>query len=244
MNYRIKNIQKDRKDYDVKNKSNKALIRLRTHRDLITEKSRKEFTKLKEAILNNYDVEHANSIYTRLCDFSHTKHELTEISNNLNISNDDVPEFIVSSEVLYLASQKLCSISTESILYAVGNNYGNSYSIERLIELELDQSKFGYAKANDVFNLKTMIELEKYGTLLTCYFHAHPSSGINSNHPSDIDYSTQKRLESGNYKTIGGIFSRDGYLRFFTDKLEFKITILGKGVEHVSKNVYKLTEIS
>ncbi len=73
---------------------------------------------------------------------------------------------------------------------------------------------------------------------------SHPSRGINSNNPSSTDFSNQERLEKGNYKTIGGIFSRDGYLRFFSDKLQYKISISGKGVENVSKGVYKLTEIS
>lgn len=224
--------------------SNNALVRLRSHRDLITEKSRKEFVKLKEAIIDNYDIEHANNIYTRLCDFSHTQLILSEISNEISSSTIEVPEFKVGSEILYKAFNKLNSIKTESILYAVGNNYGNSYSIERLIDLELDQSELGYAKANDIFSSKALIDLEEYGSLLTCYFHAHPSRGINSNNPSSTDFSNQERLEKGNYKTIGGIFSRDGYLRFFSDKLQYKISISGKGVENVSKGVYKLTEIS
>lgn len=224
--------------------SNTALVRLRSHRDLITEKSRKEFAKLKEAIINNYDIEHADNIYTRLCDFSHTQLILSEISNEITSSPNEVPEFKVGSEILYKAFNKLNSIKTESILYAVGNNYGNSYSIERLIDLELDQSELGYAKANPSFSSKSLIELEEYGTLLTCYFHAHPGRGVNSNNPSSTDFSNQERLEKGNYKTIGGIFSRDGYLRFFSDKLQYKISISGKGVEHVSKDVYKLTKIS
>ncbi len=224
--------------------SNTALVRLRSHRDLITEKSRKEFVKLKEAIIDNYDIEHADNIYTRLCDFSHTQLVLSEISNEITLSPDEVPEFKVGSETLYKAFNKLNAIKTESILYAVGNNYGNSYSIERLIDLELDQSELGYAKANDKFSSKALIDLEEYGTLLTCYFHAHPGRGINSNNPSDIDYSYQRRLESGNYNTIGAIFSRDAFLRFFSDKLQYKISISGKGVENVSKDVYKLTKIT
>ena len=83
--------------------SNNALVRLRSHRDLITEKSRKEFVKLKEAIIDNYDIEHANNIYTRLCDFSHTQLILSEISNEITLSPDEVPEFKVGAEILYKA---------------------------------------------------------------------------------------------------------------------------------------------
>jgi len=223
---------------------NFSLTKIRSHRDLITDKLKNDYSQLKDAIIDNFDLENANIIYSRICDNSQTKQVLSEVTDELSSAEKDVPEFIVGTELLYKAFHKLCSISTESILYATGNNYGNSYSIERLIDLKLDQSKFGYAKANSEFSSQVLIGLEKFGTLLTCYFHAHPGRGINSNLPSSIDFANQERLEKGQYKTIGGIFSRDGYLRFFSDKLQYKIVISGKGIEHVSKDVYKLTEIS
>ncbi len=242
---RIKNDKKKKqKIKEVNMNNNTSLIKIRSHRDLITDKLRTDYSQLKDVLIENYDIEKANIIYSRICDNSQTKQVLSDVTNELTSSGNNVSEFVVGSELLYKAFHKLCAIPTESILYASGNCFGDSYTIERLIDLKLDQSKYGYAKANLEFSSQVLIGLEKYGSLFTCYFHAHPGRGINSNFPSSIDYANQDRLESGKYKTIGGIFSRDGYLRFFTDKLEYKIIISGKGVEYVSEGVYKLTEIS
>ena len=224
--------------------SNSALTRLKSHSELIGDKCRRELQKLRESIIDNYDIAKAKDVFSRLCDFSQTKMILSEISDGISPSLATVPEFIVGSELLYEAYRKLCSIKTESILYAVGNSFGNSYSIVRLIDLKLDKSEYAYASADPAFSSKELIELEEYGTLLTCYFHAHPGNGINANHPSGTDISNQQRLEKGKYNTIGGIFSRDGHLRFFSDKLQYKVTISGKGVEHVSENAYRLTDVS
>lgn len=237
-----KNKQNIKKEF-IMNK-NSSLTKIRSHRDLITEKLRNDYSQLKDAIIDNFDLENANIIYSRICDNSQTKQVLSEVTDELSSAEKDVPEFIVGTELLYKAFHKLCSIPTESILYATGNCFGNSYSIENLIDLKLDESKYGYAKANLEFSSKALIKLEQYGSILTCYFHAHPGRGINSNLPSGIDYANQERLENGKYKTIGGIFSRDGYLRFFTDKLQYKVLISGKGVKRVSENVFKLAEIS
>lgn len=227
--------------------TNNAITTLRTQCDLVGAKCRQEFQRLQEVVIDNYDEARANDIFSRLCDFGQTKMALTEISDGIsqsNVKESDVPEFIVGSELLYKAYQKLNSIETESILYAVGNNFGNSYSIVRLIDLKLDKSEIAYASADPAFSSKALIGLEEYGTLLTCYFHAHPGNGISANHPSNTDIANQERYERGKYIAIGGIFSRDGYLRFFSDKLQYTVTISGKGIDHVSKNVYKLTEIS
>ncbi len=220
------------------------LVRLKSHRDLIAEKCQNEYIALSSAMLNGYDIENANSIYSRLCELSHTKFVLSEVTNELASKQCKDPVFLVGSEILYRAFRKLCSISTESILYAGGNCYNNYYTIERLIDLKLDKSEIGYASANDSFVSKSLIELEKYGSQLSCYFHAHPGNGINSNIPSSIDISNQERLERGGYNTIGVIFSRDGFLRIFSDKLKYRISISGKGVDCVAENVFKLTELS
>jgi hypothetical protein len=224
--------------------SNNAIALLRSHCDLITDKSRRDFAKLREALFDNHDVEQADSIYPKICDDIRTQAVITEVSNELTAPQSDVVEFAVSTELLYEAFKKATALPTETILYASGSNIGNLFSIERLIEPKLDQSKLCYASVDMESSTKILIELEKYGTLLTGFFHAHPGNGKHSNKPSCTDIKTQVIYENGKFKAIGGIFSRDGYLRFFSDKLDFRVTVSGKGVHYVSKNVYKLTELS
>jgi len=223
--------------------SNNAIALLRSHHDFIKDKSRRDFAKLREALFDNHDIEQADGIYPRICDDIQTQAVMSEVSNELTAPKSDVAEFAVSAELLYEAFKKATALPTESILYASGSSNGNSCSIERLVEPKLDKSEIAYASVDLEDSTKILIELEKYGSLMTCYFHAHPGSGINSNKPSSTDIATQKIYENGNFKTIGGIFSRGGYLRFFSNKLDFRVTISGKGVQYVSKNVYKLTEL-
>ena len=232
------------KEPSMATKPNNAIALLRSHHDVMKDKSRRDFAMLREALFDNNDIEQADSIYPRICDDIQTQVVMKEVSNELTTPPVDVPEFAVSTELLYEAFRKATALPTESILYASGSNNDNSYSIERLAEPKLDKSEIAYASVDMESSTKILLELEKYGSLLTCFFHAHPGRGVNSNKPSSTDIATQVIYENGKFKTIGGIFSRDGYLRFFSDKFDFRVTLSGKGVQYVSQNVYKLTELS
>jgi len=214
--------------------------RISSHNQLLLERSRKLLSEMQRLVLEDFDFEGAKQLLTRLTDVGEMRQLLMELSSAETVS-EDTPNFVIASEVLYLAYRKLCKIPTESILYAVGSRYGNVFTVERLVPLKLDKSEIAYASADLAASSKVLIDLELYGSLLTCYFHAHPGRGSGANHPSGIDTNNHARLEKGNYRTVGGIFSRDGYLRFFTDKMPFKITISGKGVDCVGPNLWKLT---
>ena len=85
--------------------------------------------------------------------------------------------------------------------------------------------------------------MHQYGYLLTGCFHSHPGSGKGSVSPSSTDIKNQKKLENTGYKCISAIFSRDGFIRFFTVNNPFEVKVVGKGVECVAENVYRLTEV-
>lgn len=121
------------------------------------------------------------------------------------------------------------------------------FLLDRLEKVQYQASIIG-AKAdmNDLF--KKLFELdEKYGHLLLAVCHSHPFKGIIGTCPSGTDYNLQKRLETAGYKTIQAIFSRDGYIRFFSDKLDFEIEIYGKGIQKIiekgNERIFRLTEI-
>jgi hypothetical protein len=52
----------------------------------------------------------------------------------------------------------------------------------------------------------------------------------------------QKRLEAGGYNAIGGIFTRDGQIRFFSHKLPFMVEVYGKGVEQIEDTLFRFTK--
>ncbi len=123
----------------------------------------------------------------------------------------------------------------------------NLFILDRLIQVEYKASIVG-AKADVKDLFKKLIELdEKYGHLLLGVCHSHPFKGIAGTCPSGVDYNLQQSLETAGYKTIQAIFSRDGYIRFFSNKLSFEIEVYGKGIEKITgqenEKIFKLTGI-
>lgn len=214
--------------------------RLDLQRRSLIERSSTLFGEMRRLILEDSDYEAARGIWDRLSDIGQLRHVLEEFASYKSAGNSD-PTFAIGSEILHAAYRKLCENSNESILFAAGSRYGNIFTVERLVPLELEKSEVAYASADIASSSKALIEIERYGSLLTGYFHTHPGRGAGANHPSSIDLNNHARLEQGDYHTIGGIFSRDGYLRFFADKMRFQVSISGKGVECAGPNLWQLT---
>lgn len=148
---------------------------------------------------------------------------------------------LVHSACLYEVYRELIKSTNEAIAYVIGSRVGSIVTMERSVILPLDSSSRGHANANPEFCRKLLVECERFGTVLAAYFHTHPGKGAANTQPSDIDLTTQAEKEAGGYPTIGGIFSRDGYLRFFTDQMEFHVHVLGKEIEHEGRNLFRLT---
>lgn len=123
----------------------------------------------------------------------------------------------------------------------------NSFVLDRLLDVKYEANIVG-AKADVNDSFKKLIELdEKFGHKLLSIFHSHPFSGITGTCPSGIDRNLQENLEKSGYKTIGGIFSRDGFVRFYSNNLTFEIEVYGKGVQKISAKeneaIFKINEI-
>ena len=84
------------------------------------------------------------------------------------------------------------------------------------------------------------MHIHDYGLLPLGYFHSHPGCGPRATRPSDTDRQTQAIMEESGSKIIGGIFSRDGFVRFYANDWEPDIRIVGKQIRKVAQNVYHL----
>jgi hypothetical protein len=51
-------------------------------------------------------------------------------------------------------------------------------------------------------------------------------------------------MEECGHKTLGLIFSRDGYARAFSHDMDFELSVTGSGMEKLEKNLYRLRETS
>ena len=159
-----------------------------------------------------------------------------------------VLRYRIDSLFLREAFQQLVSTPEEVLRMVSGLVLeDNQFVLDRLMKVEYRASIIA-AKA-DVRDLFTkLIEMdEKHGHLLLAVFHSHPFNEIAGTCPSGVDRNLQENLERSGYKTIQAIFSRNGYVRFFTNKLNFEIEIYGKGVQKISvkenEAIFKINEI-
>ncbi|MFB6075742.1 MAG: hypothetical protein ABEK17_01220 [Candidatus Aenigmatarchaeota archaeon] len=117
----------------------------------------------------------------------------------------------------------------------------NVFALSTIIEPEMEFRSPGGAKPK-FGQLADLLEdmLEKRGNRMLSYFHSHPGSGQGATRPSGTDYDTQEKFERGGYPAIGAIFSRDGYIRFYSYARAFQIEVSGKGGEQVEQGIFKL----
>ena len=204
--------------------------------------SQVDFTALRSALTKG-DIADAEAIFRRLM----TDHELLYgLTHARALASDTLPNqptFLVSSELLYDGYEQLRQYENEIILYATGTAFNDLLTIERTVDIEHDRSEYGRATSNAAATSRTLAQLEKRGSLLTAYLHMHPGRGKSSNLPSQIDLTNQMQLETAGYRTVGIIYSRDGYARFFSHRMPFHVCVTGKGVRHAAEKLYRLTEV-
>ena len=111
----------------------------------------------------------------------------------------------------------------------------------RLITFPYADKSIAHAQGLHHSTQKITIDAYEGSHRILALIHSHPGNGTWSNYPSLTDLNTQ-RLWEYTTRMIGGIWSRDGYLRFFSYQMPFKVYIEGSHLEKVSKYVYKLKE--
>lgn len=151
--------------------------------------------------------------------------------------------YVASSLFLHESFNYLNKGRVESLHFVTGPNLGNISVLDRIIDLPLQVQTLIFARAEEVAVRKALIYLSKCDHKLQGCFHIHPGVGIDSTIPSGIDLRLQETLDRGSYKAIGAIFSRDGYIRFYSS-LDFEVEIYGKGMEKIDARVYRITEVS
>jgi hypothetical protein len=104
--------------------------------------------------------------------------------------------------------------------------------LSRMETVKFERQSAAYVKADDIdTHLKIVSLTEKHGHLLLAMFHSHMSHGANSTNPSAIDIANQERFMKLGCGAIGGIFSLDGHIRFFSTDKPFSIDVYGHGVK-------------
>ena len=150
------------------------------------------------------------------------------------------PLFVINSLMLHECFKQLMRTEDESLHAVTGSVIGNIRSLERIIPLSLNRQSVAGASAEYESLAKEFIELYEFGLRPLAYFHSHPSCGVGATRPSNTDRQTQSTMEQSGSEIIGGIFSHDGFVRFYANKVKPNVRVLGKKVSDVGKNVYRL----
>ncbi len=117
--------------------------------------------------------------------------------------------------------------------------------LSRLEKVAYESQSAGFVSADRKATHNQIVALTEHsGHELLGMFHAHKSVGAKSTIPSQIDIQNQERFVKIGWEAIGGIFSDDGYARFFSTWKDIEFLIYGHGAELVSdkprEKIFKL----
>jgi hypothetical protein len=157
-----------------------------------------------------------------------------------NMDSERVPVYVAGSLFLHQCYCYLMRYRSEAIHFVSGPETDGNFYLTRLLPVRMSHRSWGRAVGDDAHTHQVLQELDKFGYRLTAYFHTHPGRGSEATHPSSIDQAMQRGLERNDYPTIGAIFSRDGYVRFFSCDRKFTVKVYGKKIMKESENVFKL----
>ena len=162
------------------------------------------------------------------------------------VTSDAVePLYLVGASVLMGAFQTLTETPDEHLVYATGPEDGKrSFAISKLVTFKLAEKSAVSAAPDPTSQLEALTELDRHGERLLAVLHSHPGHGAGATTPSSVDRSTQEGLEKMGYPAIGVIFSRDGFVRFFSVNRPFRVAVSGTGIERAGEHIYHLTDIA
>jgi len=165
---------------------------------------------------------------------------LDKIANIIELfycSENDRYIFVTDSYFLEKCAEDLAYYDKESMLICSGIKLDNIIFLNFAHHPKLYQS-FLQVRQEPGEMARIQKELEPYGANIHAIFHSHPGGGIPAPSASDIEY--QSIMERLGYKSIAGIFTDDGYIRFFSYRLKFEVLILGRGIAKLEKDIYRL----
>jgi hypothetical protein len=118
------------------------------------------------------------------------------------------------------------------------------YVIGHIIELKFSEQSAAGVRVEDASNVESFRAIERSGLTYCAHFHSHPGYGARATLPSALDRRFQERLERGGACAVGGVFARDGYLRFFAgENRTFRIVVRGNNIVRCGPHLFQLTQV-
>jgi len=156
------------------------------------------------------------------------------------VPRDGAPVFVISGLLLHDCFRLLTRTGDENLHALTGMVFGRTRVLERIVPLRLSRQGVAGAEASNESLATELMRLHDFGMLPLAYFHSHPGFGPGATCPSSTDRQTQDAMEKSGGHILGGIFSRDRFVRFYANRMEPHVRVVGKRVKEVEKNVYRL----
>lgn len=132
----------------------------------------------------------------------------------------------------------------EQLHFVTGVRIDASRTLDRMVPVPIESHSAIHATADQTAAQQALLELDTWGHTVHGLFHSHPGQGREATRPSSTDLATHERYERGGYPLIGAIVVRDGYVRFFTHRADFSITVFGEGVQQLEARLFHLQNVS
>jgi hypothetical protein len=118
--------------------------------------------------------------------------------------------------------------------------------LSRIEKVATEHQSAAYVKADPMATHKQLVALtERDGHDLLAVFHSHIMNGMDSTRPSETDIANQQRFAAIGWDAIGGIFSLDGYVRFYSTCRDFDLQVYGNRADVITRarreTIVKLT---
>ena len=168
--------------------------------------------------------------------------KLYELSNNSIINTKkqrNHPVFMLDYWFLQDIIKHLTPGPDEVATYITGNDFDNIKMPYRICDVELLEQSPIYAKATAKSCSDVLIDLFERGYKLQIMAHSHPGRGPEATCPSTTDINYLGKIQDAGSDAVGLIITRDGYVRFFTVRTEYEISIKGKA-QYVEENIFKI----
>jgi hypothetical protein len=153
--------------------------------------------------------------------------------------------YLVGASFLKSTFETLTATPDEHLVYATGPEDGKqAFALSQLVTFKLAEQTAVSAAPDPASQAEALTELDRRGERLLAVLHSHPGYGADRTAPSPDDRLTQEGLERMGYPAIGAIFSRDGFIRFFSVNRRFRVAVSGTGVERAGDHIYHLKDVA
>lgn len=151
---------------------------------------------------------------------------------------DGLPTVVLSSSMLKASFEYCTQDRREGLHYILGVEH-DAFRVGTEMRTFPYSVQTVVAATGDIdATHRIAIELHDTGHCQVAMLHSHPGMGRNSNEPSGTDLRTQRAMELSSL-CVGGIWSRDGNLRFY-GKLASSVVIVGTQMEKQDDGTWQL----